>query len=224
MCNLLLLNLFCVLFFIFGSVDEPCIIINIPSRTLEVIKNTKIIKIYPVGVGKADFPTPIGDFKVISKIVNPGWENPYKPLGKHNVKSGPLNPLGTRWIGFYQYKAGQYGIHGTNNPRSVGKYSSHGCIRMYIKDAEDLFDRIEVGNQVKVRYFPYRLIISNNLIYLKKYPNVYKLSLNCRFLILQQLEIYVNQGYEINWNKVKSVESIKNGDTLIIGRIKDIRQ
>lgn len=130
------------------------IVINIPSRTLWLYEGEKIVRWYPVGVGRPGFPTPVGKYKVIRKVVNPGWEHPYQAKGKA-VRIAPgttNNPLGTRWIGFHEYKGGEYGMHGTDRPSSVGKYSSHGCVRMKIKDAEDLFDRVEVGVPVEVTY------------------------------------------------------------------------
>ncbi len=72
----------------FAITDDTKILINIPSRTLELIQNGKIERVYPIGVGKRNFPTPIGDFKVITKIENPGWENPYKPAGESRIRAG----------------------------------------------------------------------------------------------------------------------------------------
>ena len=62
--------------------------------------------------------------------------------------SDPKNPLGERWIGFY----GEYGIHGTVEPESVGKRVSLGCVRMYEADVEEVFDLVVTGDsQVEVR-------------------------------------------------------------------------
>lgn len=128
------------------------LVINIPSRTLWVYEKDKIVRWFPVGVGRPGFPTPTGQYKVLRKIVNPVWEHPYKASGAVRIGVGPNNPLGTRWVGFKEYKGGEYGIHGTDNPSSVGKFSSHGCVRMKIKDAEALFDMVEVGTPVEVAY------------------------------------------------------------------------
>ena len=98
--------------------------------------------------------TPVGQYSVISKVIDPGWENPYLPKGKVRLAPGDDNPLGTRWIGFYRKGAGEYGMHGTDNPNSVGKFSSHGCVRMKVKDAEALFDMVDLGTPVVVQYEP----------------------------------------------------------------------
>jgi hypothetical protein len=85
-------------------------------------------------------------------IEDPGWENPYKANGASRIKPGRYNPLGTRWIGFKADPRGEFGIHGTNRPNSVGHFVSHGCVRMKIQDAEALFDQVRMGTPVEVTY------------------------------------------------------------------------
>lgn len=141
--NLLTLN------FVNANADES-IVINLTTRKLILYKDGKVFKNYSVGVGRSMFPTPIGDFKIIKKVKNPAWEHPYKSRGQIRIKSGKASPLGTRWMAFKKDGAGYYGIHGTDNARSVGKYSSHGCVRMYIKDAEELYELITIDTPVIV--------------------------------------------------------------------------
>jgi lipoprotein-anchoring transpeptidase ErfK/SrfK len=133
---------------------ERRLVINIPSRTLWVYQGNKILRYFPVGVGRPGFMTPIGKYSIISKVIDPGWENPYLPKGKVRLAPGEENPLGTRWMGFYQKAGGEYGMHGTDNPASIGKFSSHGCVRMRIRDAEALFELIDLGTPVEVVYQP----------------------------------------------------------------------
>ncbi len=73
------------------------LVINIPSFTLSVVQGDTVVKKYPVAVGKPSAPTPVGEFRVISKVVNPTW---YPPDGSRPVPPGPANPLGRRWLGF----------------------------------------------------------------------------------------------------------------------------
>ncbi len=129
---------------------HPKIVINLPHRTLTLYSDEKPVHVYPVGVGRKGFSTPVGHFSIIDKVIDPGWENPYLPQGRSDIRPGKSNPLGTRWMGFNRYKGGEYGIHGTNNPKSVGRYSSHGCVRMYIHDAETLFNEVDIGTPVEV--------------------------------------------------------------------------
>lgn len=130
------------------------VVINLPSRTLWVYSGDRIVRYFPVGVGKVGYMTPLGKFSVIRKVIDPGWENPYLPNGKLRLAPGEDNPLGTRWIGFYRRREGEYGMHGTDNPGSVGKFSSHGCVRMKVSDAEALFDLVDLGTPVEIVYQP----------------------------------------------------------------------
>ncbi|NQT18076.1 MAG: L,D-transpeptidase family protein [Planctomycetes bacterium] len=103
---------------------------------LSVYLGNKYVKSYDVGLGKED-STPVGSFKVISKLKKPDW---YRP-GKVLKYGDPENALGTRWIGFMK----GYGIHGTWEPETVGSQSSEGCVRMLNKDVEELFDLLIKG-------------------------------------------------------------------------------
>lgn len=107
------------------------IVIDKNSRTLTLLKAGKWFKSYPIAIGKSSTPTPEGNFKIINVAVNPG------------------GPFGVRWLGI-DAPAGDYGIHGTNNPSSIGKSVSNGCVRMYNKDILDLVNYVWVGTQVKI--------------------------------------------------------------------------
>lgn len=153
---------------------ERRLVINIPSRTLWVYSGDQIIKYFPVGVGRVGYMTPLGKFQIIRKVLDPGWENPYLPSGKVRLAPGEDNPLGTRWMGFYQKDGGEYGMHGTDNPASVGKFSSHGCVRMKVSDAETLFDMITVGTPVDIVYEPVLIRRNGNMIRLVVYADRFK--------------------------------------------------
>ena len=101
---------------------------------------------YPIGLGKVSTPTPVGYFKILTKEINPPWIDPQDP--EYIVSSGPENPLGYRWMQIL----GNYGIHGTNRPDSIGGYVSNGCVRMREEDVEKIFDAVEVGTPVDITY------------------------------------------------------------------------
>ncbi len=122
------------------------ILINIPARSLRVYDNNNCIAMYPVGVGKIVSKTPVGYYKVVEKAINPTWVDP-EDLSIV-IPSGEDNPLGYRWIGI----GGNYGIHGTNKPTSVGHYVSNGCIRMVEENVEKVFEMVEVGTPVQIIY------------------------------------------------------------------------
>ncbi len=72
------------------------------------------------------------------------------PTYSHNGKivlPGPSNPVGTRWMGL---SIPGYGIHGTNEPHSIGKAASHGCIRMARADLEEFYPLVQVGDTVEL--------------------------------------------------------------------------
>jgi lipoprotein-anchoring transpeptidase ErfK/SrfK len=126
------------------------IVIDKSECKLYLYQDGKLVKTYGVAVGMPQYPTPTGHFKIIVKEKNPTWNPPPSPwaAGKEPVPPGPGNPLGTRWMGT---SSPAIGIHGTPQAWSIGSHASHGCIRMRIKEAEDLFDRIYVGTIVDIQ-------------------------------------------------------------------------
>ncbi len=108
---------------------------------LEVFLGDTFVRQYKVGLG-ADDSTPTGEWRVATKLVNPTY---YPPRGGQIVSADdPANPLGERWIGLVGVSGEaldqqRYGIHGTNEPDSIGKNLSLGCIRMHNADVEQLY-------------------------------------------------------------------------------------
>jgi lipoprotein-anchoring transpeptidase ErfK/SrfK len=119
---------------------ERRIVVSVPDRKLAVIENGKVIKIYRVAVGAKDSPSPSGEFKIINRVQKPTYYAPGVV-----IPAGEDNPLGPRWIGL---NLSHLGIHGTNQPRSIGRHASHGCIRMHNADVEELFERVRLGDTV----------------------------------------------------------------------------
>ncbi|WP_242971899.1 L,D-transpeptidase [Haloimpatiens massiliensis] len=105
------------------------ILISTKNRKLILYKYKKIYKIYPVAIGKPSTPTPKGNFRIINKAFNPG------------------GPFGAAWLGLSIPK---YGIHGTNNPSSIGKAVSNGCIRLYNYNIIELYNIVPIGTPVKI--------------------------------------------------------------------------
>lgn len=133
--------------------QQKKILLNLASRILTLYQGDVKIRMYPVGVGKPDTPSPIGHYRVTTKEVNPTWIDPDSSTV---IPSGPDCPLGYRWMGLF----GNYGIHGTNVPSSIGGYVSHGCIRMHEADVEDLYDHTPLGTPVDIFYD--RIVIDRN--------------------------------------------------------------
>ena len=106
------------------------IMISKNNRTLKLFRNQTLIKTYPIAVGKMLTQTPLGTFVVVNRQPNPG------------------GPFGAMWLSLS--KAG-YGIHGTNNPASIGKSVSHGCVRMFNQDVLELAKQIPNGTRVFIQ-------------------------------------------------------------------------
>ncbi|MGI8316219.1 L,D-transpeptidase [Halobacillus mangrovi] len=145
-----------LLFLIVGSfmtphvAGEPVILVNKTTHEVTLIKSGKIVFHAKAAVGKTRELTPEGQFRIKVKAKDPYYR-------KKNIPGGdPENPLGSRWIGFdARGTDGRiYGIHGTNQPNSIGKSVSAGCIRLKNRDVEKLFELVPSGSDV--------LIVSSN--------------------------------------------------------------
>jgi lipoprotein-anchoring transpeptidase ErfK/SrfK len=126
------------------------IVINRSLNRLFLYDGEKLRRTFAVATGQAIYPTPRGRWHIVVKWKNPWWYPPTQDAwakGLKPVPPGPSNPLGTRWMGL---DAPGVGIHGTDEPTSIGYSASHGCIRMQVPDAEWLFDHVDVGTTVYI--------------------------------------------------------------------------
>jgi lipoprotein-anchoring transpeptidase ErfK/SrfK len=106
------------------------IIVDLSARQLYLLDDDIVIRAYPVGIGRMVTATPQGEFIIINKVPNPG------------------GPFGAFWLGLSKP---HYGIHGTNDPSSIGQLVSHGCIRMYNNDVLELASLVSIGTRVTSR-------------------------------------------------------------------------
>jgi len=125
---------------------DTFLIINKKTNEMAFIDDNRVQTVLSVGTGKSNELTPEGLFTVTVKAENPYYRKGNIP-GKH-----PDNPLGTRWIGFDALDTDGriYGLHGTNDPSSIGKYVSNGCIRLQNEGIESLFPFIPLGTKVLI--------------------------------------------------------------------------
>jgi lipoprotein-anchoring transpeptidase ErfK/SrfK len=124
------------------------IVIRRGSNLLTLYRGDHYVRQFHVATGQAIYPTPLGRFQIVVKWENPTWYPPTQDAwakGLKPVPPGPDNPLGTRWMGL---NVPGVGIHGTDEPASIGYSASHGCIRMLVPDAEWLFGHVAVGTPV----------------------------------------------------------------------------
>jgi len=150
------------------------IVINAPEMRLYLfIKSIQMVKTYPVGIGVLNGRTPFGTFHVSGKLENPTWHIPPSLRKKHRrvfIPPGPENPLGTHWISL---SLNGYGIHGTDFPWGVGRLVSHGCIRLYPEDIENLYPFARIGMPVEIIYEPVKFGFKHNRISVEVHEDIY---------------------------------------------------
>src|SRR5262245_36657585 len=151
----------------------PCctydgMIVNIPEMRLFYFKrsgpDTTTVYTYPVGLGRDDWRTPAGKFRVTGKTVNPRWNIP-ESIRKEHIEErddprtlipggAPDNPLGK-----YRFELSlpMYRIHGTDIPWGVGMQVSHGCVRLYPEDIERLFPMVPIKTPGEFTYQPVKV-------------------------------------------------------------------
>ena len=135
-----------------GDYSPGTIVVKTNERRLYLILDDGHAVRYPVGVGKAGKQW-AGTTSIDGKYRNPAWSAPSeirrdKPSMPDVIPGGsPHNPMG---VAAMTLAGGEYAIHGTNAPRSIGGFVSYGCVRMYNEDITDLFQRVSVGTPVVV--------------------------------------------------------------------------
>ena len=163
------------------------IVVNIPEMRLYYFqprkgKGPQLVSTYPVGLGRDDWRTPMGKFRVRGKTKNPTWNIPVsiqkervadKGFTEKSIAGGsPDNPLGKYRI---ELTLPLYTIHGTNIPWGVGMQVSHGCIRLYPEDIEHLFPRVPVGTVGEFVYQPVKIGARGHHIYAEVHRDIYNL-------------------------------------------------
>lgn len=113
------------------AVKKRVVLVSIADRKLALLEDGKVVKVYRVAVGSSISPSPSGEFEIVNRITNPTYYHPHLV-----IPAGENSPIGTRWVGLNRKG---YGIHGTNEPRSIGRAASHGCIRMSNRDISHFF-------------------------------------------------------------------------------------
>jgi lipoprotein-anchoring transpeptidase ErfK/SrfK len=129
---------------------DTAIIISTSANILKLYGKGELRKKYGVATGTGGYPTPRGQFRITAKRMNPTWYNPNAQWSADMpafIPPGPNNPLGTRALNL---NASGIRIHGTPDDASIGTNASHGCIRMHMKEVEELFGKVNVGTPVLI--------------------------------------------------------------------------
>ena len=130
---------------------ETVVTVDRDHFRLRLFKSLHEVVSYPIAVGMAGLETPTGIYHVLEREVNPSWHVPNSPwagaLAGQTIPPGPSDPIVARWLGL----GGGVGIHGTNEPFSIGSRASHGCIRMLVPDVIKLYPRVPLGTTVYIK-------------------------------------------------------------------------
>jgi L,D-transpeptidase ErfK/SrfK len=206
------------------SLDDG-ILVNLPQGMLFHFSQGELVSAYPVGLGKPDWPTPQGDFRIVNHQANKPWLVPksiqeeMRREGKtvlEEVPPGPDNPLGTHWLGLSLWG---YGIHGTIAPASVYHFQSHGCIRLHPDDIAELFDQVRIGTPGRLIYQPVLLAVTGDgRILLEVHRDIYKKGIDPAQTVRSLAEAN-GLSQAIDWPKVDAVIAAQDGLAREVGRL-----
>lgn len=131
--------------------------------------NINFLSTFPIGIGDDNLETPLGNFKISHKVINPSWYVPEsirkeRPELPAVVPPGPENPLGTHAM---RLSGLSYLIHGTNRPWAIGRKVTHGCIRLYPEDIPKLFEIVPIGTEVLITRQPVKVSKIGDEVYVE---------------------------------------------------------
>jgi lipoprotein-anchoring transpeptidase ErfK/SrfK len=135
-----------------AAVEAGTILVKTQERRLYYVRGDGTALRYAVAVGKRGKQW-FGESRIDGKYVKPAWAPPAdvkrdNPRIPDVIPGGaPNNPMG---VAALTLSGGEYAIHGTNRPESIGTFASYGCIRMHNRDIVDLYERVGVGTRVVV--------------------------------------------------------------------------
>lgn len=156
------------------SAPRKGLVLNLPEMRLYDYTQGPDPRVYPIAVGTVETPSPVGDLRVEWKAFEPIWRIPASiraadPDLPTEMPPGPDNPLGRHWLGI----GDGFGIHGTNNRWSIGRLTTHGCIRLSNDDIAELYERIPVGTPVRSLYQTVKIGRSGNDLFAEVHPDLY---------------------------------------------------
>ncbi len=207
--------------FILPEANRKGIVINLAAMRLFYFKkdgNLLAVSTFPVGIGTAERPTPIGRTYITRKKLRPHWYVPASIAADHRKKGdplpaivppGPLNPLGEHAL--YLNKPG-YLVHGTNKPASVGLRATNGCIRLYPEDIKRLYDTTPVKTSVKIVNQPYLIGRHDGMVYLEAHaPLETSGTAELKKAYAKLNNIQKGTDHALDWHKIKKVVAEARG-------------
>lgn len=217
--------------FILPEGKRSGIVSNIPEmRTYYFLKDSDTVYVYPVGVGRMDWKTPLGSWSITRKQENPAWYPPASIRREHEemgrgtlpgvVPAGPDNPLGTRVL---RLSLPSYLLHGTNEQTGIGMRVTHGCMRFYPQHIEQLYDIVPTNTVVTFLNEPIKFGFLDNDLLIEVHPPLDEDNLSVadlRAKALSQLERYLKDhpNTSVNYDLVNLAVEQQSGVPIIIGQ------
>lgn len=208
--------------------DAPgnVVVVNVPQARVSLYEDQEPTASWPAGPGAARSQTPLGSWRVGEIRENPTWNVPLsiqKEMARKGqrvraaVKPGPGNPLGPYFI---RLGRTAIGLHGTNAPRSVPGWPSHGCIRMVSEDVTELASVLSPGDRVHVVYEPLLVEEENGEVYLQVHPDVYRKGADL-YSLDRVYEVLQAKGIElqaVNEERIEHALRARSRQAVWIGR------
>ncbi len=185
---------------------------------------------FPISIGRQNWTTPKGQMTIVAKAKDPAWYPPQSIREEHAaegdilprvVPAGPDNPLGRHAL---RLSASGYLIHGTNKPYGIGMRVTHGCIRMYPKDVETIFERAGVGTPVHVVNQPYKVGIAHGRVWLEVHPHLDEdkdvFSDQYSHVVRLLLDRVEGRDVQLVWGEIRRVITEKSGIPQAVGSLR----
>ncbi|RPH96793.1 MAG: L,D-transpeptidase [Lysobacterales bacterium] len=167
--------------FILPRAERRGIVLNVPEMRLYYFpapgrEGDPVVVTYPVSIGRMDWTTPLGRHRITEKVRDPSWTPPASIVEEARAAGepppqfmppGPDNPLGQFAL---RLDSPSYLIHGTDRPYGIGMRVTHGCIRMYPEDIEQLFPKIAVGTPVHIVNQPVKVGWLRDTLFMEVHP------------------------------------------------------
>jgi len=184
------------------------------------------VSTYPVSIGDADWRTPLGLTRVVSKVKNPSWRPPASIRAEHArnggalpavVPPGPDNPLGEFAL---RLALPGYLIHGTNKPYGIGMRVTHGCVRLYPEHIARLYRELPVGTPVRIIDQPVKAGWDDGVLYLEVHPPLAESRSDAGVTAAVRVVIAATNGREavIDWDAVARAARERRGVPMPVSR------
>lgn len=220
-------------FYVLPNAPREGIVINTAEMRLYYYPKPKpgqpaTVETFPVSIGRGDWKTPIVTTRISGKVENPSWTPPKSIRAEHAadgdplpayVPPGPNNPLGKYAL---RMTLPSYLIHGTNKQYGIGMQVTHGCMRLYPKDIERLYNIVPVGTPVRIINQTYKAGWYRGQLYMEAHPTLDGTpadKLRDKTPMIQALTAATRSApdYPIDWEQVHVLDAERSGLPMPVG-------